>query len=96
MESSTAAACRPGESLVASLCREMDRLRCRASQVVGSLERCRDPLLFERLREELRQLGGRRAELQRAAAELRRHRPGQDGLTLAFLEELTRRPLVCG
>lgn len=85
---------RPGESLVASLCREIDRLRRRAGQVMVALERCQDPQLFERLRQELRQLVGRREELQRMAGELRRHWCGQDFLPLAFLEELARRPLV--
>jgi hypothetical protein len=92
----SAGAAQPGESLVSSLCFEMDRLRRRARQVVAGLERCQDPQLFERLRQELGQLAGRREELQRVAAGLRRHLQLQDGLTLAFLEELTRRPLVCG
>jgi hypothetical protein len=91
-----AAGAAPAESLVTSLCWEMDRLRRRAGQVVAGLERCQDPQLFERLRQELRQLGGRREELQRVAGLLRRRLRVQDGLTLAFLEELTRRPLVCG
>lgn len=86
----------PGESLVASLCWEMDRLRRRAGQVMASLERCQDPQLLARLRQELGQLGARRQELQRAAGLLRRHLGGQGGLPIAFLEELTRRPLVCG
>jgi len=85
----------PGESLVSNLCWEMDRLRRRAGQVVAGLERCQDPQLFERLRQELRQLGGRREELQRVAGLLRRRLQVQDGLSLDFLEELTRRPLVC-
>jgi hypothetical protein len=85
-----------GESLVSNLCWEMDRLRRRAGQVVAGLERCQDPQLFERLRQELRQLGGRREELQRVAGLLRRRLQVQDGLSLDFLEELTRRPLVCG
>jgi hypothetical protein len=80
-----------GESLVASLCRELDRLRRRAAQVLADLERCQDPLLFERLRQELRQLGGRRKELQRATGLLRANAGVQDHVSLAFLEELARR-----
>lgn len=90
-----AASLQPGESLLASLCSEMDRLRRRAGQVMAGLEPCQDPLLFERLRQELRQLGGRRQELQRVAGLLRRRLPLHDALALEFLEELTRRPLVC-
>jgi hypothetical protein len=86
------ASCLPlGESLVASLCRELDCLRRRAAQVLADLERCQDPQLFERLRQELRQLGGRRTELQRATGLLRANRAVQDRLSLAFLEELARR-----
>ncbi len=96
MDPITAGVGLPGESLVTSLCWEMDRLRRRAGQVVAGLERCQDPQLFERLRQELRQLGGRREELQRVAGLLRRRLPVQDGLSLDFLQELTRRPLVCG
>jgi hypothetical protein len=85
-----------GGSLVSSLCLEVDRLRRRAGQVMVGLERCQDPQLVERLRQELRQLTGRREELQRVAGLLRRRLQVQDGLSLHFLEELTRRPLVCG
>ncbi len=83
-----------GESLVAGLCREMQRLRWRASQVVDQQHCTQDPRLFERLRQELRQLAARRAELQRLAVWLSRQSQLGDGLALAFLEELTRRPLV--
>lgn len=86
------ASCLPlGESLVAGLCRELDCLRRRAAQVLADLERCQDPQLFERLRQELRQLGGRRKELQRAAGQLRANSGLQDHVSLAFLEELARR-----
>lgn len=83
-----------GESLVASLCREMDQLRWRAAQVVQQQHGTQDPRLFERLRQELAQLGARRVELQRVAAWLGRHGRVGDRLALAFLEELTSRPLV--
>ena len=84
----------PGESLMAGLCREIDRLRCRATQVTDQQRATRDPQLFERLRRELLQLAGRRAELQRTVAWLGRREQLRDGLALAFLEELSRRPLV--
>jgi hypothetical protein len=83
-----------GESLVAGLCREMDRLRRRAAQVADQQRCTQDPQLFERLRQEWRQLAARRAELQRVAAWLARQGQLGDGLALAFLAELTQRPLA--
>ena len=85
----------PSESLVASLCREADQLRGRARQVVGDLGRCREEGLVRRLRKELQLLQSRRRELQASAAQLRRSRGLRDSLALAFLIELTRRPLPC-
>jgi hypothetical protein len=85
----------PG-TLVGCLCREMDRLRSRAAQVSADLTRCQSPALLERLRRELVQLAARRRELQQASRALRRLPQLQDTLAIAFLEELTRRPLACG
>ena len=66
----------PSASLVASLCHEMDQLRCRGAQVVADLGRCRE-------------------ELQACASQLRRSVGLRDSLAVAFLEEVTRRPLPC-
>ncbi len=85
----------PSESLVASLCREAGALRQRAQQLVADLPRCREERLLQRLRLELQQLQLRRRELQSAVRQLRRSVGLRDGLALAFLEELTRRPLPC-
>lgn len=85
----------PSASLVASLCHEMDQLRCRGAQVVADLGRCREERLLLRLKRELQQLQGRRQELQACANQLRRSVGLRDSLAVAFLEELTRRPLLC-
>ena len=85
----------PSASLVASLCHEMDQLRCRGAQVMADLGRCREERLLQRLTRELQQLQGRRQELQACASQLRRSSGLRDRLALAFLEELTRRPLPC-
>ena len=85
----------PSASLVASLCHEMDQLRCRGAQVVADLGRCREERLLLRLKRELQQLQGRRQELQACASQLRRSVGLRDSLAVAFLEELTRRPLPC-
>ncbi|MCT0227793.1 hypothetical protein KQ300_06265 [Synechococcus sp. CS-1331] len=83
------------ESLVASLCREAERLRCRARQVVADIGRCREEGLVRRLQQELQLLQGRRLELQASAKQLSRTRAVRDNLAVAFLDELTRRPLAC-
>jgi uncharacterized protein YlxW (UPF0749 family) len=85
----------PSESLVASLCREAGALRNRAQQLVADLQRCREERLLQRLRLELQQLQQRRRELQSSVCQLRRSVGVRDALALAFLEELTRRPLSC-
>ena len=85
----------PSVSLVASLCQEMDQLRCRGALVMADLGRCREERLLQRLKRELQQLQGRRQELQACASQLRRSVGLRDSLALAFLEELTRRPLPC-
>jgi hypothetical protein len=83
------------ESLVASLCREMVQLRSRSQQLIADLGRCREERLLGRLRQELQQLKLRRQELQACAGQLRRSVGLRDSLAVAFLDELTRRPLPC-
>lgn len=84
---------RPSDSLVGSLCREMDRLRQRWCQVRDQQGRCLEAGLAARLAAELNQLQQRRRELQHSVRALGRSAV-QDPLGLAFLEELTRRPLA--
>lgn len=83
------------ESLVASLCQEMGQLRSRCQQLIADLGRCREERLLGRLRLELQQLTQRRQELQACAGQLRRSAALRDSLAVAFLDELTRRPLPC-
>ncbi len=83
----------PSESLVGSLCRELFSLRERARQLGDDLARCRDGRLFCRLRRELLRLEGRRRELQHTVDGLRLGAL-RDRLSLDFLVELSRRPLV--
>jgi hypothetical protein len=78
---------------VGSLCRELVHLRERARQLAGDQARCRDARLFGRLRGELLRLEARRRELQSTVAGLKRGGL-RDALALAFLAELSRRPLV--
>jgi hypothetical protein len=85
---------RPSESLVASLCREAHQLRCRAQQVVADLGRCRQEGLVRRLSQELQLLHHRREQLLASARQMRCSGGLRDGLAVAFLEELTSRPLA--
>ena len=80
-------------SVLASLCREAQRLRWRAGQLMEDLGRCQSPPLRQRLWREMAQLRERRAELQRIAALLRGAATPVDGVALALFEELTARPL---
>jgi len=93
MRSSFSPACAPSDSLVGSLCRELVNLRERARQLVGDLARCRDAGLFCRLRGELLRLEARRRELQRTIQGLQGSGL-RDGMSAAFLVELSRRPLA--
>ena len=85
----------PSASLVASLCHEMDQLRCRGALVMADLSRCREERLLQRLKRELQALQGRRQELQACARQMRRSAGLRDMLAVEFFEELTRRPLPC-
>jgi hypothetical protein len=80
------------ESLVGSLCREMAAVRERAPRLLADLRLCRDGGLCLRLRGELVGLEQRRRDLQRAVRTLEASGL-RDDLALAFLRELTRRPL---
>jgi predicted nucleic acid-binding Zn-ribbon protein len=93
MNSFQAPRIRTSETLMGSLCQEVDALRRRASHLQEAMPRCRNPLLFERLRRELANLQQRHRELHRAARSLAAT-AGRDSLAAAFLLELTRRPLA--
>lgn len=82
-----------GESLVGNLCREIERLRQRAVQLGDGLARCQDAPLRERLRRERQELQARQRELQHSVSALAAHWQGEP-LSLAFLQELSRRPLA--
>ncbi|MEB3320780.1 MAG: hypothetical protein VKI63_07570 [Cyanobium sp.] len=81
-----------GDSLIASLCREVDGLRQRSGQLHDCMQRCQDSRLFTRLRLELDQLQRRRRTLQECARSWRREQL-RDPLALEFLLELCSRPL---
>jgi len=88
------AATTTSESLIGSLCREMDALRSRGAQVTDDLRRCRQDTLRLRLLRELQALEQRRQEV-RQCLEMLRGCGLSDPLGFAFLSELVRRPLTC-
>ncbi|KEF40799.1 MAG: hypothetical protein ER33_14990 [Cyanobium sp. CACIAM 14] len=83
---------RTADSLVGSLCREIEAVRQRARQLLVQLGRCRDADLRRRLQGELVRLELRRRELDRSVRTLEGSGL-KDRLALAFLRELSRRPL---
>ncbi len=87
-----AAITQPSDSLVGSLCREMDTLRRSWRHLAGDISRCREDRLLLRLQLERLVVLRRRLELQQAARQLRQARLG-DPLAVEFLLELTARPL---
>jgi hypothetical protein len=83
----------PSESLIGSLCRETAGLRQRWQQLRVLLGTCREERLLLRLQGEARRLRQRRRELQGLARQLA-GLPLRDPMAVAFLLELTGRPLT--
>ncbi len=82
-----------GDSLIGSLCRDMAAVRQHWLQLKGQRAVCRDDRLRLRLGRESCRLEQRRLELQRQARALTRL-PLRDPLGVAFLLEITSRPLA--
>jgi hypothetical protein len=83
------------ESVIGSLCREMDRIRGRAAVVLAGLISCQNEGLRLRLRHEWDQLQQRRASILRLAWGWRGS-ACVDPLCVEFLMEVCRRPLTSG
>ncbi|MBM5825214.1 MAG: hypothetical protein FJ054_07610 [Cyanobacteria bacterium M_surface_10_m2_119] len=86
-------AVRTSDSLLASLCREVEAVRQRSQQLRAAIDRCQHQGLLARLRADLAGLQARRLELQALARGWQR-RGGADPLALAFLVEISSRPLA--
>jgi len=80
------------DSVIASLCREVDSIRHRCSSLIEAMVRCNDDCLFCRLKSELQQLNTRRSELLKAA-KLCENNGVEDKLSIAFLIEISSRPI---
>ena len=78
------------DSVIGSLCREVDAIRQRCRQLTGAMERCQNRCLLCRLQRELVQLQQRRLALLDSACNWQRRGVG-DPLALAFLIEMCQR-----
>ena len=80
------------DSIVASLCREIESIRCRYRTIVQSLDSCKDNPLKHRLNLELDKLQIRKRELSSISKNF--HTGNKKGdLSILFLLELCQRPL---
>ncbi len=77
------------ESLIASLCREIEHIRYRYTMIINSLDSCKDKLLKERLKLEINKLSIRKDEIKKITNTL----SNKEDLSILFLIELTERPL---
>ena len=82
--------------MVGSLCREVDGIRRRASQLLLAMRSCQDAALSQRLGLELSQLQQRRSELLRSARTWRNQSVVKDELALEFLIEIANRSPLTG
>jgi len=86
-----AAITKTSDSLIGSLCREVDRMRQRCSQLATLIRTCSNPGLLQRLKAEWLQLELGREELLNMARRWREQRCCSDALGLEFLIELCER-----
>lgn len=82
------------DSVVGSLCREVDAIRQRSRVLIEAMARCQSSCLHRRLCRDLAQLQERRRELL-ATARAWRRRGVSDPLSMAFLIEISSRPIPC-
>ncbi len=80
------------ETLVGSLCREIDTIRIRSSNISYSLKSCRDNYLLKRLIKEINSLDNRRIEIQKIANSISNIKD-LDNLAIEFLKEIANRPI---
>ncbi|AAP99927.1 MULTISPECIES: hypothetical protein [Prochlorococcus] len=79
------------DSLIGSLCREIDYIRERYKQVTNSLQNCKNQLLKVRLDKEITELKHRQSELQHISNEFINN--AELSISKQFLYELCQRPL---
>ena len=80
------------DSVIASLCREVDGIRHRCSSLLEAMPKCNDDNLSCRLKKEFQQLSNRRSRLLETAKAMQ-FKGVDDKLSIAFLIEISSRPL---
>ena len=78
------------ESLVISLCKEIEYIKSRTININHSLKRCQNKLLSERLRIELNNLNNKRINIINISETL--YTKNCNDLSLEFLNEMSKRP----
>ncbi|HJN33766.1 MAG TPA: hypothetical protein QF700_06605 [Prochlorococcus sp.] len=81
------------DSVIGSLCREVDGIRHRCRSLLEAMAKCNDESLFCRLKREFQQLSNRRSVLLEAAKDMQ-SKGVEDKLSIAFLIEISSRPLA--
>ncbi|WP_269623007.1 pilus assembly protein [Prochlorococcus marinus] len=79
------------DSLITSLCREIDFIRYRYKRINESLSFCKNNLVKKRLLEEINNLNARRIELVDISSEMQKSL--SPSTAKLFLYELCKRPL---
>ena len=80
------------DSVIASLCREVDGIRHRCSSLLETMAKCNDDNLTCRLKKEFQQLSNRRSRLLETAKAMQ-FTGVADKLSVAFLIEISSRSL---
>lgn len=81
------------DSVIGSLCREVNGIRQRCRMVLMAMRFCQNAGLLQRLQLELLQLDDRRRELLATARHWRQRRCLSDDLALEFLIEISSRSI---
>ena len=80
------------DSLVGSLCREMDSIRYQIKNLLNSISNSKNLTLNARLKEELFSLQQRREEVLRSTKEWEK-KGDHDSLSIKFLMEISKRAI---
>tara|TARA_Y100001968_G_C19327316_1_gene702418 strand:+ start:735 stop:1013 length:279 start_codon:yes stop_codon:yes gene_type:complete len=80
----------PSESVVGSLCREIEYIKLRSISINKSLNNCQSILLIKRLKKELVSLSNRKESIEKISDSLMKINT-EDKLSIEFLVEISKR-----
>ncbi len=81
------------DSLVSSMCRELDYIKFRSQSIRNSLYNCQNKLLVIRLRNELINLNNRKESIRKLSLIIKQN-SSQNTLSIDLLVEMIRRTLI--